>query len=253
RREPEKPRSTGSPSVPPLRITEKPGMLLRKSAPSWAGTGWRGAFGSVRTTRGSSAAGAVTTTGVSARTGWDSAARGRPSVIRATGIPATHKVSFFIRVSIGEKAERHPGPPTADAAGRGGPETRECPHAAPSACVHLAACMLLGFVRRGIVLKGLPRVPPHPPEGAVLPWGGPAAKNQGFSRNETGGSARAAIPRCRRSARRRELRRTQPRAGPRARPARGCRPGRPPEGRDGWRTAGNGRCAACAACPNRPD
>ncbi len=62
RREPAMPRSTGSPSVPPLRITEKPGMVFKYSAPSWAGKGWRGALGSRMVTRGSVGRGAVTST-----------------------------------------------------------------------------------------------------------------------------------------------------------------------------------------------
>ena len=38
------------------------GNVLSRSAPSWAGTGWRAAFGSVLTVSGLSIAGAVTTT-----------------------------------------------------------------------------------------------------------------------------------------------------------------------------------------------
>ena len=45
-----------------LRITEKPGMVFKYSAPSWAGTGWRGALASVTVTRGSVGSGAVTST-----------------------------------------------------------------------------------------------------------------------------------------------------------------------------------------------
>lgn len=63
-REPLMPRSIGSPFVPPLRMVAKPGMDFRKSAPSLAGTGWRGAFGSVTTVRGAVCIGAVTTMGV---------------------------------------------------------------------------------------------------------------------------------------------------------------------------------------------
>src|SRR5690606_23784664 len=77
-REPVKPRSTGSPDVPPLRTELKPGIFFRKSAPSPAGTGCRGAFGSVTTVSGSEITGAVITMGSNS---WLAAAAG--SGIRA--------------------------------------------------------------------------------------------------------------------------------------------------------------------------
>ena len=48
-----------------LRITEKPGTVFRWSAPSCAGTGWRGARASVSTSSGACIRAAVTTTSFS--------------------------------------------------------------------------------------------------------------------------------------------------------------------------------------------
>ena len=64
-REPAMPRNTGSPLLPPLRITEKPGTVFSRSAPSLAGIGCCGALGSITVINGDCWKLAVTTTGES--------------------------------------------------------------------------------------------------------------------------------------------------------------------------------------------
>lgn len=78
-REPNSPRNSGSPLAPPLRMALKPGMVLRWSAPSAAGIGWRGCLGSVTTVPGACCATPVMTLGANSRvTGTpDSTARAR--------------------------------------------------------------------------------------------------------------------------------------------------------------------------------
>lgn len=72
-------------------------MLLSMSAPSWAGSGCRGAFGSVVTVNGAEATGAVTTT-LSSRVSTSCASAGKASEI-ATASGSCLKLCFMNWIS----------------------------------------------------------------------------------------------------------------------------------------------------------